>query len=145
MKEQWFRAGIWVVLTLNLMGCGALGFDEFTVNTEVCQKVHGCIREEALNANNVNFGASGYSPRCIVVAEGTEVQWLGETTSTTFGDFPLKGGVKPDEDPESPMNIDPPGEAEISAGYVLKGACVFPFFSMEGGEEMMGAVFIDGY
>lgn len=136
--------GAMSLVLATLTGCAALTSDEFTVNTEVCQRVHECTRTMATADYHVNFGPdTGYFPNCLIVADGASVTWASnDVSSINFGDVPLKGGVKPNEDPESLLNLDPPNKIDTQKVYVLSGACVFPFFSTVGGENFAGAVFI---
>jgi hypothetical protein len=111
----------------------------------ICESVHGCTRgaaeDKTLNANvYIDFSPLGYDPQCIVVKEGSTV--IFQSTSFTFGDMPIQGGVLGMPDMESPMQ-NPADMTAKMASFPLPvpGECAYPYYSPESGPA--GVIFIE--
>lgn len=139
---------------LALAGCAeVVGIEDFTVSeassstgplVDACTEVHGCTRVMATDYTQipgdevgVSFDATGYDPRCIRVRSGTKVIF---NSSSTFAEFPIVGGIYPNED--STSQIQPPDPNAMVATFQLSGRCSFPYFSRTNGAVLNGAVFI---
>jgi hypothetical protein len=144
-------------------GCAAVvGVEDFTVEGEgpgattstgtsmeiSCDKVHDCDRMTATNYTvmaggtvYVSFNATGYNPPCIRILNGVNVTFNSSTHS--FVDIPLAGGISPDVDPGS--DIKEVSTSAKDATFEIAGEeCVYPFFSPKFPETHTGAVFIGG-
>jgi len=143
-------------------GCAAVvGVEDFTVEegsgatnstgTSIgssCDKVHDCDR---MTANNytvmaggtvyVSFDETGYNPPCIRIINGVNVTF--NSSSHTFVEIPLAGGISPKVDPDS--DIKEVNTSANEATFEIAGEeCVYPYFSPKFPVTHRGAVFIGG-
>jgi hypothetical protein len=145
-------------------GCAAVvGVEDFTVDGEgsgagasassggpmidVCEEVHGCTRNMAFDYTidpgstvGVGFNEKGYDPPCIRILNGKNVNFNSSTH--TFIDYPIAGGIAPDVDPMSP--IKETTSAAKAMAFTISGGCGFPFFSTKAPDTHKGAIFVGG-